>query len=351
DISRRRWRRGAPPRSCHLPQHSDQRCSLLHNRHDRLWLDGAILEGINDRLLDFDLGATSGANSTGERNGNVAVDVHGLIRNGNEIAGAHTRLGRNEQSPRTRLKNCHADNVSVAEANILRSTPIRKFADKPRRRLAQDVGDFGRNPDEGVWNVFGVVLPGPYIPALGPGRGHQGAAARCKVRHQECQAQKDAYAAHGRPSPHHGTLPLRQAIMSDQRAPYLESSGNGPLSGACCQLATPMVTVARFGQHRSETQFLRTAKRASHLKWLFGRDHGVRCPDAAPLCTRTAVTSFLPFGGITYGCKRLDTTEEGAAVVVVAGAMALSRCPLVKKCELWTLACPKNTSCEQASPR
>src|SRR5262249_49128934 len=114
----------------------------------------------------------------------------------------------------------------VTEADFARSAPIRKFADKPGQRLAQDVGDFGRDPNEGVWNVFGVVLPGPYVPALGPVHGHHGAAAHCKVRQQERDTQKDACATHGRPSPH-GTLTLMQAIMSDPRGSYLEFSGNG----------------------------------------------------------------------------------------------------------------------------
>jgi len=79
-----------------------------------------------------------------------------------------------------------------------------------------------------------------------------------------------------------------------------------------------MVVVARFGQHRSETHSCERPSEPAHLKWLLvkvalGREYGVRCPDAAPLCTRTAVTSLVPLEGITYGCKRLGTTEEGAA--------------------------------------
>jgi hypothetical protein len=63
---------------------------------------------------------------------------------------------------------------------------------------------------------------------------------------------------------------------------------------------------------------LRTAKRANHVKWLLaglmavaammgaGSVHKDHCDLAAP----TEI-----FEGITYGCKRLDTTEEGSGLV------------------------------------
>jgi hypothetical protein len=104
-----------PPWSSHIPQHGDQRGSLFHNRHNRLGLDGAILEGINNGLLDFDLGAASRTNRARVWNGNVAVDVYGLRWDRNKITGANTSLGGDEQSPRTCLKNCRADNVPRSE--------------------------------------------------------------------------------------------------------------------------------------------------------------------------------------------------------------------------------------------
>jgi hypothetical protein len=75
-------------------------------------------------------------------------------------------------------------------------------------------------------------------------------------------------------------------------------------------------------------------------KVALSRDHGARCPDGPHLCTGTSVTPFLSLEGITCGCKRLDTTEEGGLravmrlkplVVAVAGAQWRSgSCPLVK---------------------
>src|SRR5262249_58669365 len=95
-----------------------------------LGLDGTILERLNNGLLEFDLGAPSRANRASVWNGNVAVDVYGLRRNLNKIAGAHTRLRRDEEPARACLKNCHADDIAVNEADIARSAPIRKIADK-----------------------------------------------------------------------------------------------------------------------------------------------------------------------------------------------------------------------------
>ena len=117
------------------------------------------------------------ANRAAVWNGNVAVDVYSLGRNVNKIAGANTGLGRNEQSPRTRLKNCDADNVSDAKSEVPRSAPILKFADKPRRGLRQDVRDLGGYSDEGVWKIFRVGLARPDIPAGGHAGRHECAPA------------------------------------------------------------------------------------------------------------------------------------------------------------------------------
>src|SRR5438132_14359067 len=87
-----------------------------------------IAEPIDNGLLEFDLRTTSRAYGAPVWNGDVAVDVYSLSRNGNKITGANASLGRDEQSPRSRLKKCHADNVSDAKTNILRSAAILKFA-------------------------------------------------------------------------------------------------------------------------------------------------------------------------------------------------------------------------------
>jgi hypothetical protein len=73
----------------------------------------------------------------------------------------------------------------------------------------------------------------------------------------------------------------------------------------------------------------------------FGRDHGGRYPDERWLCgPGTAVSSLLPLEGVTYGCKRLDTTDKaprtgcfwtGAARELLTGAMALQQLPASQK--------------------
>ena len=79
-------------------------------------------------------------------------------------------------------------------------------------------------------------------------------------------------------------------------------------------LIEPMPSSSRRGS------FLRTAKRANHLKWLLagimalgalmGAGAGSVYKDRCELSVPTEI-----FEGITYGCKRLDTTEEGNGLV------------------------------------
>src|SRR5439155_13271074 len=137
---------------------------------------------INNRLLEFDCRATSCADIPPEWDGNVAVDVYGLTGKGDKIARTYTSLRGDEQSPRTCLKNCYADNVADAETNVFRAAPIRKFGDEPGHRLPQDARDLGRDPDKGIWDATRVVLPGPHVPARGAARRHQRAAPRRNQR-------------------------------------------------------------------------------------------------------------------------------------------------------------------------
>ena len=125
------------------PDHGDQRCFLLNNGYNGLRLNSAILESIDNGLLDFDLGTTSGANCPRVRNGDVAVDVYSLSRNGNEIAGADAALGGYEQSSGARLKNCYAENVSDAKPNVSWPAAIRKVGDQPGAALAKTVATLG----------------------------------------------------------------------------------------------------------------------------------------------------------------------------------------------------------------
>ena len=81
-------------------------------------------------------------------NGDVAIDVHSLSRNGNEIAGADAALGGYEQSSGARLKNCYAENVADAKTNVSWPAAIGKVGDQPRRRLGQYGRDLGRDREQ-----------------------------------------------------------------------------------------------------------------------------------------------------------------------------------------------------------
>ena len=64
---------------------------MTDNNHLRL--NRAVLESFDNFVLNFNLGATSGANVTGIGNGNIALVVDGLIGNGDEIASPVSGLG------------------------------------------------------------------------------------------------------------------------------------------------------------------------------------------------------------------------------------------------------------------
>ena len=104
-----------------------------------------------------------------------------------------------------------------------------------------------------------------------------------------------------------------QAIVSDQRTSYLESSGNGFLfrrllqigytdgcgSSGSGNIVMPVIEPMPSSSRRGS--FLR-----SHAVIGAGAVYKDRCELSVP----TEI-----FEGITYGCKRLDTTEEGNGLV------------------------------------
>jgi hypothetical protein len=102
-----------------------------------------------------------------------------------------------------------------------------------------------------------------------------------------------------------------QAIMSDQRGSYLESSGNGFFIGRVLLAryidgpgdegrATPLHDQKYPGRDPPPRESEPICKVG------FGRDHGGRYPDERWLWGDRCDLS-LPLEGITYGCKRLDT--------------------------------------------
>jgi len=77
-------------------------------------------------------------------------------------------------------------------------------------------------------------------------------------------------------------------------------------------LIEPMPSSSRRGS------FLRTAKRTNHLKWLLAGIMALGALIAASSVYKDRCELSVPteiFEGVTYGCKRLDTTEEGNGLV------------------------------------
>jgi hypothetical protein len=115
--------------------------SEVDERYDDLRLDGAVLERIDDGLLQFDRGAAGGANGARIGNRYVAVHIHRLAWKGDEIAWAHAGLGRDEQPARACLENGHADDIADAEGKISRPAFVREGG-QSWQRSGQDVGYF-----------------------------------------------------------------------------------------------------------------------------------------------------------------------------------------------------------------
>src|SRR5204862_7213768 len=84
----RRLRRQTP-RSLHIAEDCDERCTLVHKRDNDLGFNSAILEGVDDGLLQFHLRAAARTNSPRVGDRDVTVDVYSLSRNGDEIAGTN----------------------------------------------------------------------------------------------------------------------------------------------------------------------------------------------------------------------------------------------------------------------
>src|SRR5262249_47929314 len=102
---------------------------------------------------------------------------------------------------------------------------------------------------------------------------------------------------------------LIPAFVANWLHRWLRSSGSG-------NIVMPVIEPVPSSSRRGS--FLRTAKRANHLKWLLA---GIMAPGALigagsvykDRCEPSVPTEI--FEGITYGCKRLDTTEEGNGLV------------------------------------
>ena len=173
--------------SIDVPEDADQGGTLIDQRDHRLRLDGAVLQRIDDRLLDFGWRPSLGADSPGIRNRNVASDIDVLVRQVDEVAGTHTGLDWNEQPTRRGLENRNAHRVADAELDLPRGPPIGKYIADPGRVICQDVDDLGGDANERVRETFRIR----WVPAavnfadLRPGGRHDGAAAADDGQHAQ----------------------------------------------------------------------------------------------------------------------------------------------------------------------
>jgi hypothetical protein len=181
-ITSRRAFRGFPRRNTRrasVAENRDQRGALVGDGHDDLRLDGAVLECIDDGLLQLDRGAAGCANGARIGNRYVSVHVDGLARKGNEIARAHAGLGWNEQPAGACLENGHAQDVADADAKIPRPASVREGS-QPRHGLGQYLGHFRGDPDERVGKALGVALARQHVHAQRAGGRQDAAAAKCQ---------------------------------------------------------------------------------------------------------------------------------------------------------------------------
>ena len=157
--SRQRWN---PGRISHIPGYGHQRGLLAYNRDNHLRLIRTVFESFDNGILNFNFGATGGANVARIGNGNVSLVVNGLIGDGNKIACPIGGPVCDEKPACSGLKYRHTQDVANTKTQIGWSTPITKFADEPRRSPRQDFrhprGDFDGNVGNAPVRVPDAIL-------------------------------------------------------------------------------------------------------------------------------------------------------------------------------------------------
>src|SRR5206468_10429085 len=107
--------RGESVRSIDFAEHADEGGILRRQRNHHLRVDGAILDLLDDFLLDLYRGAALDAHRAGIWYRDVAVGVDRLIGKLHEVARAHAGLGRNEQAACRSLEDRDADDIADAK--------------------------------------------------------------------------------------------------------------------------------------------------------------------------------------------------------------------------------------------
>src|SRR5262249_1226186 len=171
--------RREPIGSVRLAKDANERGPLIDQRHDRLRLDRAVLDGIYNLVLNLRRGSAQCPDRAGVGHLYVPAGVDVLVGQRDEIAGPDTGFDRNKQAARGGLEDRDADAVSDAERDLFRGTPIGKYRGNPGRVACERIDDLRCDLDQSIRQACRVVG----IPAavnftnLRPRGRHDGAAA------------------------------------------------------------------------------------------------------------------------------------------------------------------------------
>jgi hypothetical protein len=200
--------------SIDVPEHADQGSTLIDQRNDGLRLDGAVLQGIDDRFLNLGRRPAGGADGAGIRHGDVALGVDVLVRQIDEVAWTNAGLGRDEEPTCRGLKDRNAHHVSDAKFDLPRRPSIGKHVADPGGVGCQNVDDPGCHANEGVRETIRILRVAAAVDFtdLGPRGWHDGAAAQHGRYAQSDQACEDARPAHNATPPTPMLFHVRQRI-------------------------------------------------------------------------------------------------------------------------------------------
>jgi hypothetical protein len=233
-----------------VPEHADQGRTLIDQRNDGLRLDGAILQGIDDRFLNLRRRPAGGVDGAGIRHGDVALGVDVLVRQIDEVAGTNAGLGRDEEPTRRGLKDRHAHHVSDAEFDLPRRPSIGKHVADPGGVGCQHVDDPGCHLNEGIGETVRILRVPPAVDFtdLRPRGRHDGAAAQHGRYAQSDQTCENARPAHNATPPTPMLLHVRQRIWRIKaRLPAQEdASGTIILNAAAHHLVPACEQFGRF---------------------------------------------------------------------------------------------------------
>src|SRR5262249_61062650 len=104
---------------------------------------GTVLQGIDNCLLNLFRCPPGGVNGPAIWNGNVALAVHGLRRQRDEIAGPHSSFARDEKAAGGGLEYRNGYDIPTADPRLARSAPVLECRGQSRHVLGKHVPELG----------------------------------------------------------------------------------------------------------------------------------------------------------------------------------------------------------------